>query len=135
MNEIKYKGFIIRRDSLIYVNGKQNWTINNDAGCCGTAHTLKEAKAWVNENPIDDFVATFLFGERPCDIFGWEGPAAVGKYLEGEACSCDGGVVRRHFTTKAEKNAYCQGIEDMDGWSAAQCLDEKEYKTISKYIG
>lgn len=60
-------------------------------------------------------------GEGPAEVVVVFGQMATSAISENEPLrdkyGCiDGDVVERKFNTKAELNAYLQGINDMDGW-------------------
>lgn len=132
MKEVKYKGFVIRHDSNVYVNYKQGWTISNGAGKVSGARTLQEAKEWVDENPAENYTAFFLFGEIACRVLEEEGPSGAGKYISEEGCGTE--LVRKEFRTEAEKIAYCDGVEDTMGWQEAVYITGKEYGQIARHI-
>lgn len=84
----------------------------------------------LEQSKDDPLVVTILFGEAACHLLDefmnpeselHEKYDSFQEVLDGE----HEGYLYRHmrFNTEAEKLAYLQGIEDMDGWSGFEIID------------
>jgi hypothetical protein len=81
-------------------------------------------------NAANDITVDVLFGEEAISIYEeFQDPeselheqySSLQEALDGEGAMC----LYRHieFKTEAERLAYLQGIEDMDGWLSVEILN------------
>lgn len=78
----------------------------------------------------EKFKLACVFGEQATDAYCDGGLTAMRKVLE----NGDGTLVVREFDTKAEADAYRQGVEDMDGWWASAFIYNEDMTAHPRII-
>jgi hypothetical protein len=62
------------------------------------------------------------------------GQISVNKWNDGvrssRKLSKDGDIITREFATQAERDAYYEGIHDMNGWMDFQILENDEHRLL-----
>lgn len=72
-----------------------------------------------------------VFGENAADSYMEEGIKAMRRTIEDDG---DGALLRRYFDTDAERQAYIQGISDMEGWQGYAIIDDEDCTRYRKAI-